>query len=101
MAAVQYGVPRITLLRMGLNIGVDLVVGSIPVVGDLFDVWWKANQRNVQLLRSRANARSVRRAQLTDWLFVGLIAAIVILLLVGSAAFAVWLVSQIVGAFTR
>ena len=33
-AAVRYSVPKITLLRMGLNIGIDYVVGSLPIVGD-------------------------------------------------------------------
>ena len=37
-SAVRYRVPKITLLRMGLNIGIDYVVGSLPVVGDFADV---------------------------------------------------------------
>ena len=40
-AAVRYRVPKITLLRMGLNIGLDYVIGSLPVVGDFADAWWK------------------------------------------------------------
>src|SRR3954454_18365795 len=46
-AGVRYRVPKITLLRMGLNIGIDYLVGSIPFVGDLFDAAWKANQMNM------------------------------------------------------
>jgi hypothetical protein len=42
-------VPRTVVARMLLNIVVDTVVGSVPVVGDLFDVVWKANRRNVRL----------------------------------------------------
>ena len=37
IAGVRYGVPKITLVRMGFNIGLDYVVGSIPVVGDAFE----------------------------------------------------------------
>ncbi|AUV81541.1 DUF4112 domain-containing protein [Salinigranum rubrum] len=47
--AVRSGVPRSVVARMLLNIAVDAAVGSVPVVGDLFDVVWKANRRNVTL----------------------------------------------------
>ena len=53
-AAVRYRVPKITMLRMGLNIGIDYVFGSLPFVGDLADAWWKSNQKNLDLLRRRA-----------------------------------------------
>src|SRR5947208_11369410 len=83
VAAVRYRVPKVTLLRMGMNIGIDYVVGSFPLVGDLFDAWWKSNQRNVALLSQRAtvSATEARKGKLSDWLFVGLI----ILLLAGLA----------------
>lgn len=72
-AAVRYRVPKITLLRMGLNIGIDYVVGSLPIVGDLADAWWKSNQKNVELLRKRAtvSAEEARSGRASDWLFVG------------------------------
>jgi hypothetical protein len=71
--AVRYGVPKITLLRMGLNIGIDYVVGSIPFVGDVLDAWWKSNRRNLELLRKRAtvSAEEARAGSTSDWLFVG------------------------------
>lgn len=47
--AVRCGVPRTVVARMLFNVAVDTVVGSVPVVGDLFDVFWKANRRNVDL----------------------------------------------------
>ena len=49
--AHQLGVPRSMLARMGWNVVMDLALGSIPVVGDLFDIGFKANRRNVELLR--------------------------------------------------
>ena len=49
--AHQMGAPPSVLGRMGANVGVDWLVGSIPLVGDLFDVGFKANRRNVALLR--------------------------------------------------
>ncbi len=71
--AVRYGVPKITLLRMGLNIAIDYVVGSIPFVGDFLDAWWKSNRRNLELLKKRAtvSAEEARAGSASDWLFVG------------------------------
>jgi len=72
-AAVRYRVPKITLLRMGLNIALDYVVGSLPIVGDVADAWWKSNQKNVELLRTRATVsmEEARAGKMSDWLFVG------------------------------
>jgi hypothetical protein len=53
--AAALGVPRATLVRMLLVVVVDSVVGSVPVVGDLFDAVWKANDRNVALLEARVD----------------------------------------------
>ena len=83
-AAVRYRVPKITLLRMGLNIGIDYVVGALPVVGDLADAWWKSNRKNLELLQKRAtvSAEEARSGKTSDWLFVGGI-------IVGLAALAI------------
>ena len=47
--AAWKGVSKLTLLRMLVNVAIDVVGGAVPVVGDLFDVYWKANVRNVEL----------------------------------------------------
>ena len=49
--AHQMGAPRHVLVRMGGNIALDAVLGSVPLLGDLFDIGFKANRRNVALLR--------------------------------------------------
>ena len=49
LESARLGVSYLTLLRMLANVGVDFAVGSVPVVGDVFDVAWKANVRNLQL----------------------------------------------------
>jgi hypothetical protein len=49
--AHQLGVPRALLMRMIANVAADSLVGSVPLVGDVFDVMWKANRRNMRLLR--------------------------------------------------
>jgi len=71
--AVRYRVPKITLLRMGMNLGIDYVVGSLPLVGDLFDAWWKSNRKNLDLLRQRATVspEAEHAGSTSDWLFVG------------------------------
>lgn len=92
-AAVRYRVPKITLLRMGLNIAIDYVVGSLPVVGDLADAWWKSNRMNVELLRKRAtvSAEEARSGRLSDWLFVGGLIVGLTALAVASAVASVYL----------
>ncbi len=57
--AWRLGVPVTTILRMLGNVGVDTVIGAIPLVGDLFDFAYKANRRNVELLRKALRAREV------------------------------------------
>ena len=88
-AAAKHGVPKITLARMGLNLCIDYMVGAIPVVGDLFDVWFKANNRNMALLRRAVAVSSPqeRRMRRGDWLFVvGVILAVFAVLIVALAA---------------
>jgi hypothetical protein len=49
--ARQLGVPRWIIARMVLNVAIDTVVGSVPVVGDVFDVTFRANLKNMVLLK--------------------------------------------------
>jgi len=48
--AAQLGVPRHKLARMVANVGVELLGGSVPIVGDLFDMALKANLRNLAII---------------------------------------------------
>ena len=50
--AIRLGAPKTILLRMVANIGIDAVGGAIPIVGDIFDMAWKANKRNAALLHA-------------------------------------------------
>ncbi len=50
LTAARIGVPPLVLVRMLLNLGTDTLVGSIPLLGDLFDVGFRANIRNSELL---------------------------------------------------
>ena len=90
-AGVRYGVPKITLLRMAMNIGVDYLLGSVPVIGDAFDFVWKSNQMNMNLIRERATGHG--EGKTTDYLFVFGLMAFLIVLLLGSifvSVFIIW-----------
>ena len=88
VSAVRYRVPKITLLRMGVNIGLYFLVGAIPFAGYLFSVWWKPNIRNLNLLRRRAtvSAEEAKRGRSADWWFVAIIVGVLVALLLGSVA---------------
>ena len=49
--AYQLGAPRQVIARMLGNVALDGVVGSVPLVGDAFDVLWRSNKRNMRILR--------------------------------------------------
>jgi Domain of unknown function (DUF4112) len=88
VSAVRYRVPKITLLRMGLNIGIYFLVGILPFIGYLFAVWWKPNVRNLELIRRRAtvSAEEAKRGRKSDWLFVAVIIGSIVGLFFGSIA---------------
>lgn len=54
LRALRLGVPRVVLMRMVLNVLIDLVAGAVPFIGDLFDFAWKSNSMNVALLERHA-----------------------------------------------
>ena len=79
MKSIRYGLPKIVLARMALNIVLNGTLGALPVVGDAFSFWFKSNVRNYELLRQHAGkpGKSTRH----DWWFVvGLLAATAIIL---------------------
>lgn len=82
LAAARLGAPPAVLARMLLNLGIDTAAGVVPVVGDLFDVGWRANVRNAALLeRHVAAPAEVRRASRATLALVALAFA----LLAGAA----------------
>ncbi|HLH36032.1 MAG TPA: DUF4112 domain-containing protein [Alloacidobacterium sp.] len=81
VAAWFRGVPYVTLTRMVVNLGIDVIIGSIPLLGDAFDIAWKANRRNYALL-SR-HLEQPHRHTWKDWVF---------LLLIGLAVAAIFLI---------
>ena len=68
--AVGRGVPRVVLWRMVLNILIDLLFGSLPIIGDIFDVAFKANRRNLELINEHESPQS--KATAWDYLVVAI-----------------------------
>lgn len=94
--AHRRGVSRLTLARMGFNILIDWLIGSVPILGDAFDLYWKSNQRNVAiLLEHQQNATGHKRRTVGDWLFLALIVAVLIGTLVGSLMVSYFVVSYL------
>jgi len=90
IAGVRYGVPKVTLLRMALNIGLDYLIGIIPVAGDAFDFFWKHNQRNMDLIRERG--QGLGKGTKSDWMFIGVIIGVLVAILGGSILISLFLI---------
>ncbi|HLN80934.1 MAG TPA: DUF4112 domain-containing protein, partial [Thermoanaerobaculia bacterium] len=74
VAGVRAKLPRSAIARMVANVAIEAVVGAVPFLGDLFDMAWKANMRNVDIFREALHGQRSRRR---DTLFVtGLLLAL-------------------------
>lgn len=85
--------PRIVLARMSLNLLINGTVGAVPIVGDLFSVWFRSHARNAALLREAA-MKPDREAR-TDWFYAGGIIGGTVALLLLMIAFIIWLVYKL------
>ncbi len=92
--ATKAGVPRIVILRMSINIVINMVVGTFPIIGDLFSIWFKSNLQNAKILHKHSQT-TAPVTTVVDWLYVGgiIIGMILILTLVLSVMF--WLGSSL------
>ena len=97
LIAVRAGAPTSVVARMVSNIALDSLLGAVPLIGDLFDVGWKANTRNVGLLEQHleqpAAARRASRAT------VAALVAALALTLVGVVYLGAAVVKLLVGLF--
>ena len=90
--AVMSGIPKATVARMVANLAIDALVGSIPLLGDLFDFTFKANARNLTLYREALlKERSTER----DWAFLGIVLLILALILAVPIAALIWLFQHV------
>ena len=91
--AARLQVPQIVIARMSLNLLINGTIGAIPIIGDLFSVWFRSHARNAVLLREAATKSD--RGNHQDWLYVaGIIGGTVVLLLLAIAA-VLWIVVKL------
>ena len=87
--ARRRGVPRVVQLRMLLHLGIDLVAGMLPIVGDVADIFWKSNTKNFALLERHAGGETAPSSG--DWAFVVLIVAGVIAMAAAPLVVLYWI----------
>jgi hypothetical protein len=93
LAAWARGVSYVTLARMLANWGIEVLIGMVPVLGNLFDIGWKANRRNYALLTG--NLADPQGAARRSWLFFAALALVLAALLVLPLLLGAWLTLHI------
>jgi hypothetical protein len=91
--AARLQVPQIVIARMSLNLLINGTIGAIPILGDLFSIWFRSHARNAELLR-RAAAQPSRETQQARLYVAGIIGGTIVLLLLAIAA-VLWIVVKI------
>ena len=94
LTSARLGAPASTLLRMLINIAIDTVVGSVPVLGDMFDVGWRANMKNADLLEAHIGG-SVQSRRANRLIVAGVVAGL-FLLAVGATAIGIIMIRFLV-----
>jgi len=95
--AARLGLPRESLVRMVTNLILDTLAGTVPVVGDLFDVTWKANARNMELIEY--HMKSPLSSKKADKWFVFLLLVGLGLVVVGAATLSITIIALVVNMF--
>ena len=88
IAAWIRGAPWVTLVRMLVNLGIGVLVGSVPILGDAFDIAWKPNRRNYQLLARHLG--EPRQHTWRDWAFLLVLAGGMAVVFAAPLAVLVW-----------
>ncbi|MBR9981289.1 MAG: DUF4112 domain-containing protein [Desulfatitalea sp.] len=92
--AARARLPLSILLRMVLNVAIEVIVGAVPLVGDLFDMTWKANARNTRLIEKYTV--SSKRTVVASKLLVGLV-IVALVLIVGFSIYLSFLILMRLG----
>jgi hypothetical protein len=78
LGATQHGIPRSAVIRMLINVATDALLGALPLVGDIFDLAYKSNVKNIQIYRE---AMRGERQPVKDWGFIMLVAIVLLVIL--------------------
>lgn len=92
-AAWFRGVSYATLLRMIANVGIEVGVGAIPVLGDAFDIAWRANRRNYALLTH--SILEPRKYTIQSWLFLIALCVVLMSMVVLPMLLAAWVATAL------
>jgi hypothetical protein len=90
-AGIHKGLPAVVIARMLLNLGIDVAIGAVPVLGDLLDFAYKANRKNARMLEECQPGASTPR----DWLIVVGAGLLFLLVLALPIAGLIWLLKAI------
>jgi hypothetical protein len=94
--AALMGLPRAALVRMVINLALDTVVGTLPILGDIFDVFSKANLRNMQIVENYAKAPEPSAR--ADNSFIALLIFGLLAIVFLAASITVWIFGLITAA---
>jgi hypothetical protein len=93
LAAWVRGVPKVTIARMVINVAIETAVGSVPVLGNFFDIAWRANRRNYKLLEG--SIADPQRHSAASWLFFAFVGALLLSLMLLPLVLLGWILAQL------
>jgi hypothetical protein len=93
----RMGLPPHIITRMVTNVAIDTIAGGVPILGDLFDVAWKSNLKNVALLEQFTDPQGTAEASsVSRWIIAGAL-LILLLLVIGGIWLAVMVIRMLLG----
>ena len=93
IAAWVRGVSYPTVLRMVANVVIEVSIGSIPILGDMFDIAWRANRRNYALLTG--SIYEPRKYTIQSWLFLAALCLVLAALVIVPIILVTWMAAYI------
>jgi hypothetical protein len=96
VAAWVRGVSYVTLLRMVANVVIEVGVGTIPLIGDAFDIAWRANRRNYALLTG--SLYEPRKHTIQSWIFLIVLCTGLMALMLLPMLLLAWLANDLMHA---
>lgn len=92
VGALRHRVPARVIVRMLFNLGVDILLGAIPVAGDVFDVLHKQNSKNMQLLMLHRNRQLPPRPKRSIAAAAILVLVIIATFMIGAMVATIWII---------
>jgi len=96
IAAWVRGASYPVVARMVTNVAIEVLVGSVPILGDMFDIAWRANRRNYALLTG--SLEEPRKHTRQSWLFLGVLCVVLLALILLPMMLFAWLFGVLMGS---